>query len=45
MLGITILLVKKFRYEKWWMERDDFRGMVEKAWAVECSSADPMELW
>jgi hypothetical protein len=36
---------KKFRYEKWWMERDDFRGMVDKAWAIECSSADPMEVW
>jgi hypothetical protein len=27
------------------MERGDFRDMVEKAWAVECSSADPMEVW
>lgn len=23
---------KRFRFEKWWLEKESFRGMVEKAW-------------
>jgi hypothetical protein len=35
---------KKFRFEKWWIERADFREVVTKAWNITCSSQDPMEV-
>jgi hypothetical protein len=28
--------VKKFRFEKWWLEREDFKDIVRKAWEVPC---------
>jgi hypothetical protein len=36
---------KKFRFEKWWLERADFRDVVRKAWGTTFSSVDPMEIW
>jgi hypothetical protein len=36
---------KKFRFEKWWLERADFRDVVRKAWGTTISSVDPMEIW
>jgi hypothetical protein len=36
---------KKFRFEKWWLERGDFREVVMKAWNTLSSLADPMEVW
>jgi hypothetical protein len=35
---------KKFRFEKWWMERAYFRDIVFKAWDTTCQSKDPMEI-
>jgi hypothetical protein len=40
-----VLGKKKFRFEKWWLEREDFKDVVRKAWTVECSSRCPMEVW
>jgi hypothetical protein len=36
---------KKFRFEKWWLERADFTKVVKKAWSTQCSSLDPVEVW
>jgi hypothetical protein len=36
---------KKFRFEKWWLERDDFKEVVSKAWGEECRLSDPMDIW
>jgi hypothetical protein len=36
---------KKFRFEKWWLERSDFMNMVEKVWKLECKETNPMEIW
>jgi hypothetical protein len=36
---------KKFTFEKWWLERPDFKDVVSKAWNTSCSSCNPMEVW
>jgi exonuclease III len=36
---------KKFRFEKWWLEREDFREVVTKVWSTPCSSSGPIEVW
>jgi hypothetical protein len=35
---------KKFRFEKWWLERADFKEVVVKAWSTAYASNDPMEV-
>jgi hypothetical protein len=36
---------KKFRFEKWWLERAYFKDVVLKAWSSPCPQSDPMEVW
>jgi hypothetical protein len=36
---------KKFRFEKWWLEREDFREVVTKAWVVSCLVASARDVW
>jgi hypothetical protein len=36
---------KKFRFEKWWLEREDFTSIVEKAWALYCTGLSAMDSW
>jgi hypothetical protein len=36
---------KRFRFEKWWLERSDFRSMVERAWSLDCSGLTSMDRW
>jgi hypothetical protein len=44
-LGTTVLLEKnKFKFEKWWLEREDFRELVLRAWSTRCEVVDLMEL-
>jgi hypothetical protein len=31
-----------FRFEKWWLEMDDFREIVKKVWDSECPVSDPV---
>jgi hypothetical protein len=35
---------KKFRFEKWWLERVEFAEVVNKAWGEKCASIDPLEI-
>lgn len=35
---------KKFRFEKWWIERDDFKKVVSKAWGARCLESSPIEI-
>jgi hypothetical protein len=35
---------KKFRFEKWWPEREDFK-VVRKAWSSKCPIVGGMETW
>jgi hypothetical protein len=35
----------KFRFEKWWLERNDFKEMVNKVWNLECKESNLMEVW
>lgn len=30
--GDNVIFRKRFRFKKWWLEKESFRGMVEKAW-------------
>jgi hypothetical protein len=36
---------KKFRFEKWWLEREEFIEVVIKTWGEKCASIGPMEIW
>jgi hypothetical protein len=36
---------KKFKFEKWWLEIEDFSEVVLKAWNLRCEVDDPMEVW
>uniref|UniRef100_A0A0A9FC23 Uncharacterized protein n=1 Tax=Arundo donax TaxID=35708 RepID=A0A0A9FC23_ARUDO len=36
---------KRFRFEKWWLEKKNFRELVVKAWSLPCNAIDPMEVW
>jgi hypothetical protein len=36
---------KKFRFEKWWLEREDFKEVFHKAWTVECCETSPIVVW
>jgi hypothetical protein len=36
---------KKFRFEKWWLEREEFIEVVNKTWGEKCASIGPMEIW
>jgi hypothetical protein len=37
--------MKKFRTEKWWLERNDFKEVVNKAWTMGTSGKSAMEAW
>jgi hypothetical protein len=42
----TVLLVKnKFRFKKWWLEKEDFKDIVAKALGLECKLTGPMNIW
>ena len=34
-----------FRFEKWWLQREDFPDIVKKAWETPCSYSDPIDVW
>jgi hypothetical protein len=36
---------KKFKFQKLWLERVDFKEVVVKAWSTAYASNDPMEVW
>jgi hypothetical protein len=36
---------KKNRFEKWWLERFDFKELVAKIWNEECGLKNPMDIW
>jgi len=36
---------KRFRFKKWWLEKESFRSMVEKAWNSPCSFTNSMDIW
>jgi hypothetical protein len=36
---------KKFRFEKWWLEREDFREVVKKTWTTKCPEDSAIDAW
>jgi hypothetical protein len=34
-----------FRFEKWWLEVEDFAGIVKKIWESKCPSSDLADIW
>ncbi|KAJ1254666.1 hypothetical protein BS78_01G043500, partial [Paspalum vaginatum] len=36
---------KKFRFEKWWLEQENFGEVVRKAWAVPCNAVKSIDKW
>ena len=35
----------RFRFEKWWLARSDFKDIVSKAWSFRINSANPLNIW
>uniref|UniRef100_A0ACD5Z2B2 Uncharacterized protein n=1 Tax=Avena sativa TaxID=4498 RepID=A0ACD5Z2B2_AVESA len=35
----------RFKFEKWWLARPDFRNVVVKAWDIVGNSADVIDVW
>lgn len=35
---------KRFRFEKWWLEKEDFSEIVRKAWDCPCNETDAMNI-
>jgi hypothetical protein len=36
---------KRYRVEKWWFERIEFKEMVKKAWSTPCGGLSSMDSW
>jgi len=36
---------KRFRFEKWWLEKESFREVVEKAWKTPCFLTKSIDRW
>jgi hypothetical protein len=36
---------KKFRFEKWWLEKDSFNDIVTKAWSTPCDEKKDIDIW
>jgi hypothetical protein len=36
---------KRFRFEKWWLEKDNFRDLMIKAWAEPCQANNILDKW
>jgi hypothetical protein len=34
-----------FRFEKWWLQCEDFAEVVKKAWNIDCLASDPVQIW
>jgi hypothetical protein len=34
-----------FRFEKWWLDMEDFVEVVQRAWEIECTNTDPISVW
>jgi hypothetical protein len=43
--GNCLGMKKKFRFEKWWLERGDFMEVVKKAWEMECYEGPAIDVW
>jgi hypothetical protein len=33
------------KFEKWWLEVEEFARIVKKCWGTDCPSRDPLEVW
>ncbi|KAJ1272904.1 hypothetical protein BS78_06G238600 [Paspalum vaginatum] len=36
---------KKFRFEKWWLDQEDFCEVAKKAWTVPCEAVKSIDRW
>jgi hypothetical protein len=36
---------KRFRFEKWWLQREDFRDLVRRTWEKEYPNMEVMDRW
>jgi hypothetical protein len=34
-----------FKFEKWWLELEDFPEVVKKGWFANGPYSDPMDIW
>jgi hypothetical protein len=37
--------VKQFRFEKWWLNIEDFKPLVIKTWNMPCSAVKSLDIW
>jgi ribosome-binding protein aMBF1 (putative translation factor) len=36
---------KKFGFEKWWLEKENFKEVVRKAWSTPCRETKAIDVW
>jgi len=36
---------KRFRFEKWWLQEENFRQVVDKAWSIPCHESSAIDVW
>lgn len=36
---------KQYRFEKWWLQVEGFKEIVEKAWNLPCNFHNPIDVW
>jgi hypothetical protein len=34
-----------FRFEKWWLKKDDFEVLARETWGIECPLKDLVDMW
>ena len=32
-------------FDKWWLEKEGYREVVQRAWNTHCSYTDPLDMW
>jgi plasmid maintenance system killer protein len=38
-------MLKRFRFEKWWLQEEPFRQVAEKAWSIPCQENKVIDVW
>lgn len=42
---MSFTVKKGFRFEKWWLMEESFKGVVEKAWSLSCPEIKSIDIW
>ena len=43
--ALSLPTSRQFRFEKWWLQVDGFKAVVEKAWNIHCPLTKSIDVW